>query len=58
MASVAEQDVAAELMAHERECAVRWEAVERRLVRLERVIWVSNVAIVSALISIVVRGIQ
>ena len=58
MASVAEQDVAAELMAHERECAVRWEAVERRLVRLERVIWVSNVAIVSALVSIVVRGIQ
>lgn len=58
MASVAEQDVAAELMAHERECAVRWEAVERRLVRLERVIWVSNVAIVSALISIVVRGLQ
>jgi hypothetical protein len=52
------QDVAAELMAHERECAVRWESVERRLVRLERVIWVSNVAIVSALVSIVVRGIQ
>ena len=58
MASVAEQDVAAELMAHERECAVRWESVERRLVRLERVIWVSNVAFVSALVSIVVRGIQ
>jgi len=52
---MAEMDVAAELMAHERECIVRWEGMERRLTRLERVIWGSNVAIISALFAIILK---
>tara|TARA_R110002020_G_scaffold88008_2_gene216517 strand:+ start:1687 stop:1851 length:165 start_codon:yes stop_codon:yes gene_type:complete len=52
---MAKMDVAAELMAHERECAVRWESMERRLTRLELVIWGSNVAIISALFAIVMK---
>ena len=52
---MAEMDVAAELMAHERECAVRGDAMERRLTRLEVVIWGSNVAIISALFAIIMK---
>jgi hypothetical protein len=52
---MADMDVASELMAHERECAVRWEAMERRLTRLEIMMWAFNVAIISALFTIVMR---
>ena len=53
---MAEMDVAAELMAHERECMVRWDAMERRLTRLEVVIWAFNIAIISALFAIVMKA--
>ena len=49
------QDLQAELMAHERECAVRWEAVGRRLSRIEMVIYGSNVAIIAGLFTVIVE---
>jgi len=49
------QDLQAELMAHERECAVRWEAVGRRLSRIETVIYASNVAIIAGLFAVIVE---
>tara|TARA_R100000656_G_C3882559_1_gene114773 strand:- start:174 stop:341 length:168 start_codon:yes stop_codon:yes gene_type:complete len=55
---MAAKDISAELMAHERECAVRWEAVGRRLNRLETVIWASNAAIISGLFAIVIKVIE
>ena len=52
---MADTDIAAELMAHERECAVRYEAIERRLARLEVMRWGFNLAIISALFAIVMK---
>jgi len=52
---MAKMDVSAELMAHERECAVRWESVEKRLARLEIITWAFNVAIMSGLFTIVMK---
>ena len=49
------QDLQAELMAHEREWAVRWEAVGRRLSRIETVIYASNVAIIAGLFAVIVE---
>ena len=55
---MAAKDISAELMAHERECAVRWEAIGRRLNRMEMVIWASNAAIISGLFAIVIKVIK
>ena len=52
---MADTDIAAELMAHERECAVRYEAIERRLARLEVMSLGFNLAIISALFAIVMK---
>ncbi len=52
---MADSKLAAELMAHERECAVRWEAIEKRLARLELMSWAFNIAIVSGLFAIVMK---
>jgi hypothetical protein len=52
---MADIDISAELMAHERECAVRYEAIERRLARLELMSWGFNLAIISALFAIVMK---
>jgi len=47
--------LASELMAHERECKVRWESVERRLHRLEVIIWCSNGAVISGLFALLLK---
>jgi len=52
---MADMDVAAELMAHERECLVRWESMEKRLARLEMMSWAFNIAIVGGLFAIVMK---
>ena len=52
---MADGKLAAELMAHERECAVRWEAIEKRLARLELMSWAFNIAIVGGLFAIVMK---
>ena len=53
--TMANSKLAAELMAHERECAVRWDAIEKRLARLEMMSWAFNISIVGGLFAIVMK---
>jgi|TARA_R100001163_G_C5047256_1_gene184427 hypothetical protein len=50
-----DMNVVSQFMAHEKKCAVRWDAMDRYLNRLEIMMWGFNVAIIFALFTIVMR---